>query len=75
MRYAPAFAGGIGSGLLQGRRVCTLADGWGKTQTIYAGLMAPDQLHSFMLAPYTDIQVIHDDACFSTFPKKMIMTT
>ncbi len=27
---------------------------------------ASDQLLSFVLAPYTDIQVIHDNACHST---------
>ncbi len=70
MCYAPFLAEWIGSHLLQGRRGRIVVSGWGKKQTSCAGLMPPDQLHLFMLVSYKDMQVIHDDACFGTFPKR-----
>lgn len=68
MRYALACVGVTGSGLLQGRRICTLANGWVEAQIIHADLMPHDQLHAFMLAPCGDTSGdIHDYASYSTF--------
>ena len=58
----------IGSGLLQGRHVCIKADGWDTSQTSCANFMAPGELRSCMLVPYSvSLGAIHEDASYGTF--------